>query len=78
VDCLAYTWPVLFNQGFAVQPLFAAALHIAALALWFYVDRQPARCHVFAANEVASVDVQPMLHLAARYAIHFASFVSVF
>jgi hypothetical protein len=78
VYCLAYAWPVLFNQSFAVQPLFAAALHIAPLALRFYVYGQPARCHVFAANEVPRVDVKPVLHFAARYATDLARVVGVF
>lgn len=76
--CLAYAWPVQLNQGFAVQPLFAAALHIAALALWLHVNGQPARCHVFAANEVPRVDVKPVLHFAARYTTDLASVVGVF
>ena len=77
VYLVAHAFAVHAVQCFAVQPLLAAALHVAALALCVDVDAHPARCDVLAADKVPSVYLRPVLALAACYARHHAFAVAV-
>ncbi len=77
VYLVAHAFAVHALQCFAVEPLLAAALHIAAFALGVYVDAHPASCYILAANKVPSIYLRPVLTLAACYTRHHAFAVRV-
>ena len=65
VYLVAHAFAVHALKCFAVEPLLATALHIAALALPVYINAHPSRCNVLAANKVSSIHLRPVLALAA-------------